>query len=142
MVLLFPRLGSAQLLSLCTGKDINGIRLTFLLRPSCGRGGVEPFATPPATEYDTASSVGDQLDVMSLAEGELEMEEMSHQLPETTERTTDETEPEAERETEDEGPMQLPYRRAQSLLADMRKSSRTCGTGLGRGQSLWSFVFS
>lgn len=103
---------------------------------------MEPFATPPATEYDTASSVGDHLDMMSLADSEPEMEDVSHRSPETTEGATDETQPEAELETEDEGRMHVSYRRAQRLLADMRKSSGTCGAGLGRGQSLWSFVFS
>jgi hypothetical protein len=134
------------------GKDINGTRLTFLLRPSRGRQGVEPWATPPATEYDSASSIGDQLEVMSLAGTEPEMEEMSHRHGEegatntnvASARAADEHEAETDRGTDSGSRMQSlerQYRRTQSILADMRKPAGTCATGLGRGQSLWSFVF-
>jgi hypothetical protein len=106
---------------------------------------VEPFATPPATEYDSASSLGDPMEVMSLAGTEPEMEEISHwqrnqDMIANERKASDEGETEAEQEGRMQS-VQNQYRRTQSILADMTKGTETCGTGLGRGQSLWSFVF-
>jgi len=110
---------------------------------------VEAFWTPPATEYDSASSVGDHLEVISLAGTDPEMEEVKHLYSEAgmesnvaIERAAEETEAEADGETENEGRMQPQYRGTERILADMRKPGRACGAGLGRDQTLWSFVFS
>jgi len=129
-------------------KDTNGRRLTFLLRPNRGgEGGVASLATPPATDYDSTSSIGDQLDTISLGGSEPDMEERSQRshLEPVSEDETEEVGTEADLKMLDELPesassrVPMQYRMTRSLLTDMKKRT---GAYVVREQSLWNYVFS
>lgn len=136
------------------GKDLNGRRLTFLLRPNRGGGGgVALLATPPATDYESTSSIGDQLDTISLGGSEPDMEERSQRshlepVSEDEKGGTEEVGTEADLEMLNELPgsastcVPMQYRMTRSLLTDMKNRTRAYDVGVGREQSLWNYVFS
>jgi hypothetical protein len=127
---------------------MNGIRHTFLLRPKRGRLGLEPLATPPTTDYDSTSSIGDRLDIISLGGTETDVLDPVAEDNETGDNGVS-SEPHLEMEMEVNelpenisGVLPVQYRWARSLLTNMRKRAAAYDVGAGREQSLWSYVFS
>lgn len=119
---------------------MDGNRLTFLLRPSRGRSGVEALATPTATELDSASDMEDESRLTPVSE-EVEEERGSVRRTEGIDIETDlEIEMALPEETSRRVPMH--YRWTRSLLTDMKKPVVAYDVDLGRDQSLWSYVFS
>lgn len=109
------------------GKDVNGRRFTFLLRPNRGRSGVEPLVTPTVTDYDSASSIGDGMDTMSL--GEADVEER-YELGSVSEEATE--------EIEENAILRVPTWQ----ITEMKKERNAYDAAPGRGQSLLRYVFS